>query len=58
MKGMTRTNGKKNALTFGDFIAAAYRVWGRRSAKEVVRLAVNTHLVVFRGQQRFVVSEE
>jgi hypothetical protein len=53
-----RTNGEKRALRFGDFIAAAYRVWGRRMANELVRVAVNSHLVEFRGRQRFVISEE
>ena len=45
-------------MTFGDFIAAAYRAWGRRRAKGLVWLAVNAHLVVFRGRQRLVISEE
>ena len=53
-----RTNGKMTAGTFGDFIAAAYRAWGRHRAKGLVWLAVNAHLVVFRGRQRFVISEE
>ena len=43
---------------FGDFIAATYRVWGRDRAKEIVREAVNAHLVEFRGRQHFVISEE
>jgi hypothetical protein len=54
----TRTNGKKRALTFGDFIAAAYQAWGRRRANELVQLAVNAHLVVFQGRQPFVIWEE
>jgi len=53
-----KTNGKKRALTFGDFIAASYRAWGARRAKGLVWLAVNAHLVVFRGRQRFVIAEE
>jgi hypothetical protein len=53
-----KTNGKKKSLTFGDLIAATYRAWGARRAKGLVRLAVNAHLVVFRGQQRFVIPEE
>ena len=53
-----KTNGKKPVLRFGDFIAAAYRAWGRRKAKELVRRAVNARLVVFRGRQRFVITEE
>ena len=54
----TRTNGEKRTLTFGDFIAAAYRAWGSRRAKELVQVAVNAHLVVFQGRQRFVIWEE
>ena len=53
-----KTNCKKRGLRFGDFIAAAYRAWGRRRAKGFVRLAVNAHLVVFRGRQRVVITEE
>ena len=53
-----KTNGKKRVLTFGDFIVAAYGACGTRGAKGLVRLAVNEHLVMFRGWQRFVVSEE
>ena len=53
-----KTNGKKKTLTFGDFIAATYRAWGSHRAKGLLRLAVNAHLVVFRGQQRFVIPEE
>lgn len=52
------TGAKEPALTFGDFVAAAYRAWGSRRAKGFVRLALNARLVVYRGQQRFAVSEE
>jgi hypothetical protein len=54
----TKTHGKKMVLTLGGFIAAAYRSWGTRRAKGLVRLAVNAHLVVFRGRQRFVIPGE
>ena len=54
----TRTNGKDRALTFGDFIAGAYRAWGKRRAKGLVRLAFNARLVVFREPQRFLIPEE
>jgi hypothetical protein len=53
-----KPNGRKRALRFGDFIAGAYRAWGRQRAKGLVRLAVNARLVVFRGRQRFVISGE
>ncbi len=45
-------------MTFGDFIAAAYRAWGRRRAKGLVWLAVNARLVEFRGRQRILISKE
>jgi hypothetical protein len=53
-----KTNDKKRAVTFGDFIAAAYRAWGRRRAKGLVWLAVNARLVEFRGPQRIEIKEE
>jgi hypothetical protein len=51
-------NGKKRAFAFGDFIVAAYGACGARGAKGLVRLAVNEHLLMFRGRQRFVIAEE
>jgi hypothetical protein len=53
-----KTDRKKRVLRFGDFMTASYGAWGGRREKEIVRLAVNSHLVVFRGRQRFVISEE
>lgn len=53
-----KTNGKKRVLMFGDFIVAAYGIHGPRGAKGLARLPVNEHLVMFRGRQRFVISEE
>jgi hypothetical protein len=52
-----KTNGRKRALMFGDFIAAAYRACGKRRANELVRRAVNEHLIGFRGGQRIMISE-
>ena len=54
----TGNNGKKRVLRFGDFIVAAYGACGVRGAKGLVRLAVNEHLLMFRGRQRFVIAEE
>jgi hypothetical protein len=53
-----KTSNKQRVVMFGDFIAAAYRAWGRRKARELVRFAVNARLIVFRGRQRFIISEE
>jgi len=46
------TKHMKKVLRFGDLIAAAYEAYGKRRARGIVRLAVNAHLVAFRGQQR------
>jgi hypothetical protein len=53
-----KANDRKRAMRFGDFIAGAYRVWGARRAKGLVWLAVKAQLIVFRGRQRCVISEE
>ena len=53
-----KTDSKKKVLTFGDFVAGAYRAWGHRRAKGLVWLAVNAHLVEFRGPQRFEIAEK
>ena len=52
-----KDSGKKKALTFGGFVAAAHAAWGKRKATEVVRLAANARLIEFRGGERFVISE-
>jgi hypothetical protein len=52
-----KTISNKKPLTFGDLVTASYRAWGAHRAKGLMRLAVNTHLVVFRGRQRFVIPE-
>lgn len=48
-----KTHLKKKVLTFGDFVAAVYDGCGQRKARNMVRQAVNEHLVVFRGKNRF-----
>lgn len=50
-------NHKKQPLTFGDLIAAVYAAGGRQKAEGIVRLAVNAHLVEFRGHDHFVILE-
>ena len=52
-----KTKDTKRAMTFGDFVAGAYRAWGRRKAKGLVSLAVNARLVELRGPGRIVISE-
>ncbi|HEV7923933.1 MAG TPA: hypothetical protein VGR14_01155 [Verrucomicrobiae bacterium] len=52
----TKTSPKKNGLTFGDFVAGIYQTCGSRKAKGIVQLAVELHLVEFRGAKRFMIS--
>ena len=52
-----KTNCRKRHLTFGEFIMAVYAACGRQKAEGIVWLAVNMHLVEFRGQRRFVILE-
>jgi hypothetical protein len=51
-----KTHPPQKPLTFGDFVAGGYRAWGKRKANGIIRLAIKTHLIEFRGQQRFVIS--
>jgi hypothetical protein len=37
------------------FIAQVYGAWGKRKASGIVRFAVKSHIVEFRGQQRYVI---
>jgi hypothetical protein len=48
-----KTNLQKNRMTFGEFITDVYSACGKRRALGIVRLALNAHLVVFRGHDHF-----
>lgn len=50
-----KTTHRKHGLTFGEFIAAVYETVGKRKAKQLVRLAVNTQHVRFLGPLRYLV---
>jgi hypothetical protein len=52
-----KINQKKQPLTFGDLIATVYAAYGGQKARRIVRLAVNAHLIQFRGHDRFVILE-
>jgi hypothetical protein len=39
---------QKPGLTLGDFIMAAYQVWGAGQAEKMVQMAVMSRMVVFR----------
>jgi hypothetical protein len=51
-----KTHPRSKPLTFGEFVAGAYRGWGKRKAEIIVKLAVNMRLIEFRGTERFVIS--
>jgi hypothetical protein len=46
----------KKPLTFGDFVAGVYHIWGERKAIGILRLAIEVHVVEFRGKERFMIS--
>ncbi|MFZ1072397.1 MAG: hypothetical protein WAO21_03075 [Verrucomicrobiia bacterium] len=50
-------NQKKKPLMFGDLIEAIYTAFDKQKANRVVRLAINAHLVEFRGDERFEILE-
>jgi hypothetical protein len=47
-----KANHEKKALTFGSLIESVYGACGNRSARGIIRLAVDAHVVVFQKQQR------
>jgi len=51
-----KNNHRKKSLTLGEFIACVYDGCGKRKALGFVRLAIKSHMVEFRGHQRFVIS--
>jgi hypothetical protein len=50
-----KSNDRKKALKFGEFITNAHDVRGTRKARGFVRLAIKPRLIEFRGQLRFVI---
>jgi len=48
----------RKMLTFGDFIERAYGAFGKRRGTGMVRLAVNSRVLDFRGGRRFFISEK
>lgn len=49
-----KANHKKTGLTFGDLIETVYDVCGNRTARGIIRLAIDARVVVFREQRRVV----
>jgi hypothetical protein len=52
----SKVRSKMKPLTFGDLQAGVYKTWGDRKAKGIVHLAVELHLIEFRGAERIVIS--
>jgi hypothetical protein len=50
-----KTRFKQPPLTFGEFVAGACHAWGKRKAKGIVKLAIKTNLIEFRGTERYVI---
>jgi hypothetical protein len=46
----------RRPLTFGDFVVGVYHTWGKRKAKGIIQLAIKSHVIEFRGTERFVIS--
>jgi hypothetical protein len=46
----------KMELTVGGLIAMAYQAWGADRAAQMVQLATNTRLVMFRAQPHCLIS--
>ncbi len=46
----------KKPLTLGDFVEGGYRVWGKRKANGLIRLAIKLRIVEFRRQHHFLTS--
>lgn len=51
-----KAHAKNKPLTFGGFVAGSYRAWGKRRANGIIRLAIKSRMIEFRGQQRFEIS--
>lgn len=56
-RAAVRRDLQRDDLTFGGFIVSAYTADGGPVANGFVRLVVNSHLVEFRGTQRYVIEE-
>jgi hypothetical protein len=51
-----KTPPPKKQWTFGEFVAGCYRAWGKGRAEGIIRLAVKSHMIEFRGQHRIVIA--
>lgn len=45
-----KTNSTQKVPTLGEFITRVYDVFGKRKAEGIVRFAIKTHMVEFRGK--------
>ncbi|HZM05995.1 MAG TPA: hypothetical protein VFC44_23585 [Candidatus Saccharimonadales bacterium] len=51
-----KTKSRGTALTLGGLIENFYNTWGKHRAPGLLQLALKSHLVVFRGPNRYVFS--
>ncbi|HEY0256276.1 MAG TPA: hypothetical protein VGC39_02445 [Candidatus Methylacidiphilales bacterium] len=51
-----KTISKKRVPTLGEFITRVYDVCGERKASGIVRFAIKSRLIEFRGGQRLAIS--
>ena len=51
-----KTHQKNKSLTFGEFVADVYLVWGGTQSQRIVKLLANMRLIEFRGKKWFVIS--
>jgi hypothetical protein len=50
-----KANQMEKGLTFGKLIVSVYSACGKRRANGILRLALQAHLIVFRGRNRYVI---
>ena len=51
-----KNNSTKITRTFGEFVTSVYDVCDKRKAGKIVQIAIKSHLIEFRGQERLVIS--
>jgi hypothetical protein len=51
-----KPNPKRGPLTFGNFVVGVYQTWGERRAKGIVQLAIEVHMIEFRGREQFEIA--
>ena len=50
-----KANPRRKPLIRGDFVEGAYHAWGECRAVGVVRLALEIHVIEFRGTEGYII---